>query len=712
LVHAPNYYRLGEAGNEVRVAGEAVSWSYFQVLGLPAGRGRVFSAVDSAQRRDHLVVLSDRIWRTTFNARDDVVGTAIRVDGFQYEVVGVLPPFLTDPFDPWDLWFPVDARLALLAETDRCCVGAVIAGVTAADLPAVRYAVQRAVADWPQERPPTESQLPAELRSFRQALRESSAGLFLPLMFFVVIGISFVGGLNFGVLVLLSAVSRGRELAIRCALGASPRQVTARVVGESYVLVGFALLLGLAVSAWLIDGLRLAARTALPAWLALHVDARVVGTGVVSSALLGTLFALPPALLLRHANLQSLLKAGEAGVSIGRKTLRIAHALVFGELALTAVFLPLATLTGVQAFRASRLQVGFDYHDLVQVSVQSRPAAGSLNERYRIPVDLERLASGLPGVESATQGVVVRWPANGSIVALDDANHTGRPLDEDAAHIGFASGSLLRTLRVPILAGRYPTELETTTQAPVALLSESAATGLFGSLNVLGKSVRIDLLKRGRHSLTIIGLVPDVRTAVFGQSEEWPTVFTVIPGQDSLSGQLYLRVPHLQPHQLDAFRTQWRLVAPTTDITRIAVVESTLQNQLKQARDTFIVGLAVCTVFALLSLAGVFGVAAYDTRIRTREIGVRRALGAGSVSLASTLMRSLGVRAVLAATVGVPVGVAILNILSPGTYEVAKKEPIFVIAAFASIMVVVAVGAAGPVLRGLRIAPMQVLRDE
>jgi putative ABC transport system permease protein len=154
------------------------------------------------------------------------------------------------------------------------------------------------------------------------------------------------------------------------------------------------------------------------------------------------------------------------------------------------------------------------------------------------------------------------------------------------------------------------------------------------------------------------------------------------------------------------------LVAPTTDITRIAVVESTLQNQLKQARDTFIVGLAVCTVFALLSLAGVFGVAAYDTRIRTREIGVRRALGAGSVSLASTLMRSLGVRAVLAATVGVPVGVAILNILSPGTYEVAKKEPIFVIAAFACIMVVVAVGAAGPILRGLRIAPMQVLRDE
>ena len=710
LTESPGYVHFATDGAEGQIGLHAVSWSYFQVLGLTAARGRVFSPADSADGNANIVAVTDRFWHTSLGSREDAVGSIVRIDGTPFTVVGILPARLTEKYDTHELWTPPPMTCDPAAAKSKCIWSAVIAGVGPSDAPRVRAALDRAAAALARAHPATDARTRLSLVRLRDVLLRPTVGRLMPFASAVATGLFCVAGMNFTLLVLLAMVSRAREFAIRSTLGASPGRVARRVIAEGELLVAIALAVSLVAGTWAMNGLHLMDLSFLPAWFTPRVDWRVGGLVALACMVVGVLLSLPPAFILRHGTLQGALKSGEGGASIGRATTKRIGALVFGELVFTALFLPLATLTGLQLYRVSQVDTGFDHRNVVEVTLEGHVIPGTSGDRQPVPAGLDQVAQGLPGVEASSTGLISLWWKPGAIRAEGPATRT---LPMQDAQLAWDSGTLFATLRVPLVAGRFPTAIETRDRAPVALLSRAAALALFGGDDAIGRKVVVDSLAGGARSLTVIGVVPDVKTELLSVTEHPATVFTLLPSPyASQEGHLYLRVPSATPAALEQIGNALRAREPSLEIWNLRTLDSGFQAQLSEVRGVFAVGASICALFAAFSLVGVYGAAGFVTRLRTREIGIRRALGAESAGLTFELFRSLGTRALVATAVGLPLGVLAAASTLHGAGSEFAAHPLFAVLAATAVLVVAVVGAAVPVARGLAIAPAEALRSE
>jgi putative ABC transport system permease protein len=703
-----------EEGNSLQADGVdrnlqdvVVSPGYFEALGVNAEHGRTFGTADSASGNTHLIVLSNRLWRSAFGAREGVIGSRVYLDSVLYDVVGVMPRKL-DEWQGSEAWIPMDA--AWLASKNRNHLSqGFVTGVTRANRAEAEVAVRRAVIELHRVNPEKAKHLRVELAPFRRYLSERTFAtvILLPVAAAVAAGILFVGCLNFAVLVLLRGAARSREFAIRSALGASPWRIVRRVLAEGEVLVAIALLIGVLIAMWIVQGLHLFEAPIFPGWIEPGLDWRVAGIIALAGVASGAIFALPAVRVLRRGDAQQTLKSGEAGASLNRRTLRLVDALVFAELMLTAIALPTGTMYGVMTLRETRLDVGFNYSGLVHVTLQGRRTGGPGTARTRVPADLARAAATITGLQAVTDGGVDHATAAGAASAR---GCTERALG-GSPRVGFSAGSLVRTLQVPLLAGRLPSAQDEATLAPVALLSKSAAQQLFEGESPLGRSVFIEPYGGVRTFLTVVGVVSDTRTDVLQRTDSWATVFTLMPQPDSMNGTLYLRMSNPTPARIEALRGELARAVPGADVMKLATVESSLRNGLSQMRILALSFGAITSVFVVLAVAGVFGAAGYSVRLRLREVGIRRALGATDRGIAALITRSIGVRALTASMLGLSIGPAGASSLANGG-NLLTKQPGVVLVTVAAMLLVVLAGALGPVLRGLRVSPMEVLREE
>ena len=702
----------------------AVTREFFDVLAVPPRLGRGLAADDARPGAAPVVGASDRYWKGPLGSASDLSGFKLRFDGRVYSVVGVMPAGFEFPKDA-DLWFPAELDPENPSRTSHNfrALGRLKDGATAAQASAD---LSRIAKDIIAATPERSDYLLADAAAI--PLLQSMTGrvnvplgILLGAVFFLLL----VACANVANLLLSQAAARTRELAIRTALGAGRARLVRQLLGETFLLGLLGCAGGIVLAWWGVAALRALAPATLPrvenvavSWPALLFAA---GLSLLVAAGLGVLTALRST---AGARIVSLIEGGR-GQAGSRRGRRIGQALVAAQFAITLVLLVGAGLLGRSLLRVLAVDPGFRTDGIVTADV-ALPAADDPGARARLAAfygsALERL-KGLPSVREA--GVNSLAPMDGGcpdgmflVMTQEEMPSTPEGLGAFAAQEArrgdadfcVASTGYFRSLEIPLVRGRLFDEHDGFDQPHVAVISESLARTRWPDQDPLGRTIEFGNMDGDLRLLTIVGIVGDTR--------EWgperpprPTVYVNALQRPRATATLLIRTDGDPANVTAAARTVLREIAPD-----VPPRFRTLQGIVAATHGSRNFDLTLVGVFAaaalLLAVAGIYGVTAYGVAQRTREIGVRIALGARAADVLGLILGQ-GLRMSL---VGVGVGIAgalaLTRAMQSLLFGVAATDPITFAAVALLLAAVAALACYVPARRATRIDPMVALRDE
>ncbi len=523
---------------------------------------------------------------------------------------------------------------------------------------------------------------------------------------------------NVANLLLARASARQREIAIRRALGAGRGRLVRLLLTESLLLASAGGLLGLAMAQWGIEVLVRFSPARFPRLTEVGVDLRVLAFTLAASLATGVLFGLAPALHASGSDLGENLKDGARGGSGGVRGGRLRSALVVCEFALSLVLLVAAGLLVRTLWRLQRVDPGFDSRNLDTASLwlpqPNLIETGRYYEQAARVVLFRRIlerAEALPGVQAAV--AATRAP-----FGLNRANSTFRIEGRDPDHGGIASADLasvspgyFAAMRIPLVGGRFFTDHDEEKSEPVAILSESLARLAFPGEDPIGRRVQLPTRQGPGPWTTIVGVVKDVKMEALDLDDR-PALYRPLWQVSSMSLTLVLRGPG-RPGELAArIEDAVRRIDPELPVYAVRSMDEAMASSVSQRRFAMRL-LALFAAGALaLSALGIYGVVAYTVARRTREIGIRMALGALPGDVLALVMRQ-GLHLILGGVaVGLVGALALTRALAALLYGVSPRDPV-TFGAIAGLLVVVALAATWlPARRAARVDPVEALRSE
>jgi predicted permease len=710
-----------ERTGSVRVWGYEATGNYFDVLGVKPLLGRLLRPDDDERPGAHpVVVLSHDCWQRRFLADPAVVGRAVRINGLAYTVLGVAPPRFrgTELVLSPDVWVPMsmaaqiepgerwlDSRTA----TNVWIFGRMKDGVSRVQAEA---SLNRVAGEMAREHPATHEGFTIELSSpglVGKALRGPVTASAAVLMGVAVL-VLLLACLNLAGMLVASASDRRKEIAIRVAVGASRAQLVRQLLTESLLLGMAGAAAGLLVSRWL-AGRFSAWRPPLdvPFGASLEIDARVVLFAVASALAATLLFGLVPALQTARPDLVPALK--NAASRVRSRGPHVRDLLVAAQITLSVVLLIAATLMVRSLQSAQRLDLGFDPERAVSVSFDLG-LEGYTEERGRLfQRQIEDRVAALPGVTAA--GLVNNLPLRMG-ASVDNVSVAGAPLpppgERVPAVLYSASPGYFAAAGTPILAGRAIDAHDQADSPRVAVVNEALARRLFGQEPPVGKRLRLGQ-PPASEPIEVVGVVPDGKHQSLGEK---PTAALYSPMSQRYSGWTTLVARTALPtgRTLQAVRAALVDLDPTLTPFNVGTLEDQLALPLLPVR----LAAAVIGVFGMLAMvlssSGVFALVAHAVSRRTREIGIRMALGAGvSHVLRAVLGRTFALWAV-GSLLGSALALAGGRAMSAVLYDVSPRDPVAYGSGLLLMGAVAALASLHPARRAIRVNPAETVRQE
>ncbi len=706
-------YVLTGDGEPERIGSVQISPDLFRILQVDPILGRAFLPEDETPGSERNIILSHASWSRRFGSDPTVIDRVIMLDGEPHTIVGVMPEGFQFPPDDLDveMWSPITLGPAIaMGRPHRMynTIGRLAANATIDQAQAEMDGIALTVAE---ENPDSNmgwgvTLVPA-LEQIVGSIRTTFWVLFGAVLFVLLIGCA-----NIANILLAKSIRSSRDLAVRAAFGAGGFALVRRTFAEIAILVGAGGVVGLLITYWGIGMLRRHIPPTVPRVTELGIDGTVLlftaGTVIIAGLLVG----LVPGIRARKPNLVGVLQEGGRGGFAGRRTRLLTGGLVVCEVALAVVLLVGAVLMTRSYARLSSVDPGFRTEHVVSVAITLPPTRyqfGNDNMRQFF-TQLVDAVKRLPGVESA--GAVTRLPM--SAIGLEfeapitvEGWEAVAPTDQPRGDYRGVIVGYFETMGIPVIRGRRLNEFDGRDGRNVAIVNQRLAERFFSDSDPIGKTISIPMFQ----PMEIVGMVADVRHDGL-QSDARPEVY--IPYSQLPVNEMHIVMyTHEEPGDIASLvQGEVLKLDPDLPITEVAEISDLLANSIAQPRFTMVllIGLAFCAF--ILAVIGTYGVISYSVSQRTREIGLRMALGAD----AGRTMRLIVVQTLRLVVIGMVPGIlgglALSRFMGSLLHNIAPTDvPTYVVVC----VLILAAGlsaAAVPARRASKVDPADALRYE
>ena len=707
-------YNLATGDGADYVQGAVVSWTMFHVLGVAPALGRDFREEEDRVGADKTIILSDRVWRDRFEAKPTAMGQSIMVNGVPQTIIGVMPPGFE---------FPSNAGAWTTMQTDPLrnrsnhswqVLGRLKGGAT----------IEQARSDLGRIATSLEQQYPASNLGWGvdiESLRENQSGDIRPVLILMMASVAFVlliACANVANLLLARAAVRTKEMAVRVAMGASAGRVIRQMLTESVILALAGASLGVAFAYAFLQWIKANLLAGIPFWMQFRIDWQVLVFTVGVAVVTAFIFGLVPALQAAKPNLTNTLRdAGGRGTSASRGHQRLRSGLVIGEVALSVILLVGAALLIRSFLGMQSVKPGFDASNLLTLRVTlTGPAYDSTFKRFaffdRFLTDLNQR----PGIVSAaiTNNVPLGGGNNNSFfVPEDQPPQLG---SEPLLEIRWVSPRYLETLKVPLIRGRMFTEQEwadSGVAGRVAVIGEHMATQLWKSPdNALGKRFKFgnatDTLNRW---ITVVGVARDIKHRQLTQTPDYQGYMPYRQGGWN-SAAIVVRTLGDPTRATGTVLAALKQSDPYLPAYRVLSMDATIERSYWQQALYSKMFTGFAAIALILAAVGMYGVISYSVSQRTREIGVRVALGAQRTNVLKLIVGHGAVLAAIGIGIGLAGALGVTRFMRAMLYGVSPFDPVSFVAVSVILSAIVFLASYVPARRAARVDPIEALRAE
>jgi putative ABC transport system permease protein len=711
-------------GPALQVNSMLVTPNIFHVLGVAPGLGRSF--VDAEQAAGHHVaIISDRFWREHFNADRSVLGRVFSVEGHPYTVIGVMPRgFQFAPrLKPRDLWITYSRWAEMGGDQDKppteqrgshssFGIARLKPGVTIAQANDDLARIQRELA---QEYPDSNTYTGFGATPELKYIVGSNRTPLLVLMGAVTL-VLLIACANIANLLLARATTRGREISIRAALGASRMRVVRQLVTESSVMAIAGAAFGILLATWAVAGLLKLYPQNLPHAADIRVDGRVLLFTSAVAIMTGILSGLVPALRVSAPNLAEAMRDGGRTSTAGVAHSRVTSILVVAQTALGVMLLVGAGLLIRSLERLSHVDLGFNPDHLLTANFDLNETRYNNDQMARFIDDFVTRVRALPDVVAASASMPL--PLGGSDgwdVGFNLLDHPLPKAQMRSAVVYLVTNGFLETMQIPLLRGRRFDQRDQRNSAPVIMVSQAFATKYFAGDDPIGRKMELGggegEARKQYDTREIVGVVGDIRTSNLSAAPE-PAYYVPLPQMMWGTPTLVVRTagqPEALAPELEKVIASLDPEAPLHDVR---TMDDCLSLDLGRATfQTVLLGIFAAIALLLTSI-GVYGVIAYSVAQRTHEFGIRMALGATRASVISMVLN----RGVQLTAVGIAIGIAgalaLARVMQALLYEIPPRDPVTYIVVSIVLAAVALLASFLPATRAARVDPVIALRYE
>ena len=703
----PTTVTLTGVGEPVRLNVQLVSAEFFPLLGVPPLIGRMPAETDDRPNAPAVAVLSYQLWQNRFSGNPAVVGRVVQLSDRPAEIIGVMPAGFQFIAQDTDLWAPyrLDRNQAWRQTAGRFInvVARMNAGVTVASAQAEMVGLAERLASMHDFNKNTSVTI-VPLREALTGQVQSS----IVMLYAAVAVLLAIACFNVANLLVARASTRAREIALRTSLGAGRGDIVRQLLVESVLLALAGGVLGLLIARWSLSALMAVVPADLVRAPEIHVDQRVLLYAFALSLLTGIVVGLVPAVLAAGSSIIGTLRASGPGVT---RSARLRQGLLVSQFAMTALLLCGAGLLARTVLALNGVDSGVDRHDVLTMEV-SLPVARYTPERrtlfYRNAV---AALQALPGVETATAGnslPVIGGPRGGTIFHRLGTPETP-PYEQPPATIRVVVPGYFRAMRIPILRGREFTEADDAVPAPGFVVNDAFAKAYLKDVDPLGASLTVWMQAENPYA-PILGVVADVSEGSVRRAGA-PTIFYSNRQLSETSMTLFLRA-NRPAAQIGPARAALHQLDHNLAVSRIQTFDDAIADSLARERLSALVFGAFALCALLLSALGLYGLLALAVTERTKEIGVRIALGA---HVGQLVRRMVGEGLVLmgaGALAGVLGAALLLRAMQTLLFGVTPRDVTTYAAVIGLLFAVAVLASYIPARRVARVEPLTALRQD